>query len=98
MAWVRDSSSFHNFIGYVILTAPTFPQESILSDDDQLDIDKAFDEIRKGMVMFQASVTDSRKRQKMVTLLDESLAAYRAGDKATGAQLLGDFEGMFLSF
>lgn len=95
MAWIRDIDSFYNFIGYVVLSAPnSFPVEDYLAADEQMNLEKAFVELRKGLAMVDPEVADSRKRQKLSAMLEAALAAYHAGDDVKGAHLLQDFEGM----
>jgi hypothetical protein len=95
LAWVRDIDSFYNFIGYVVLRAPNrFPVEDYLAADEQMTLDRAFVELRKGLAMVDPEVADAQKREKLASLLDASLAAYRAGDDIKGAHLLHDFEGL----
>lgn len=93
MSWVRDIDSFYNFIGYVINRAPnSFPIEDYLPDDEQLNLDRAFNELRYGVSLIETGVADAKKRQKLLSLLDEALAAYRGGADIKGAHLLHDFE------
>lgn len=98
MAWVRDIDTFYNFIGYVVLRAPNrFPVEDYLPADEQMTLDKAFLELRKGIAMLDPAVADEQNRRKLSSLLDASLAAYRSGDDVKGAHLLQDFEGLIFN-
>ena len=95
MAWVRDIDSFYNFIGYVINRAPnTFPVEDYLAPDEQLNLDRAFVELRHGVELMDAEIVDAQKREKLLSLLDDSIAAYRTGEDVKGAHLLHDFESL----
>lgn len=93
MPWVRDIDSLYNFLGYVVLRAPDrFPKEDYLSADQQMNLDRAFEELRVGMRFIDPGVADDAKRRALTALLDRSLAAYRAGDDVKGAHLLQDFQ------
>lgn len=95
MAWVRDIDSFYNFIGYVINRAPnTFPVEDYLVPSEQMNLDRAFDELRHGLEFVDPEVADNEKKSQLNALLDESLSAYRAGEEIKGAHFLSDFESL----
>lgn len=87
--------SFYNFIGYVVLRAPnSFPVEDYLSAEEQMNLNRAFAELRKGMALIDPEVADQQEREKLSALLDASWAAYQAGDEVKGAHLLQDFESL----
>jgi len=93
MAWVRDIDSFYNFIGYVVLSAPnSFPMEDYLSPDEQMGLERAFDELRTGLQYVDAEGMGGAKRESLSSLLDASLKAYRAGDEVSGAHFLQDLQ------
>jgi hypothetical protein len=93
MQWIRSYDSFVDFISYVLLSAPDdFSREDYLSDDEQMTLDKAFEELNGGMKFVAAKVKDDAVVAKLQSILDESHAAYRKGDKIKGAYLLQDFE------
>jgi hypothetical protein len=95
MRWVRHLASLHDFIGFIVLRAPDrFPKEDFLSDDDQLTLDRAFDELRTGLEFVETSDRDPHFHDRLNATLDESLAAYRAGERKKGAHLLQDFQDM----
>ena len=95
MAWVRDVGSLYDFIGYVVLRAPDrFPREDYLQDEDQMTLDKAFDELRQGLTFVEADFPDRQIRATLLPVLDEAHASYRAGDEAKGASRLNDFSAM----
>lgn len=95
MNWVRDINSLYDFIGYVVLRAPDrFPVEDYLPADQQMNLDRAFDELRRGLGLVEPEVANDEKRKGLQQLLDESLNAYRMGDDMKGAHLLQDFEAL----
>ena len=92
VAWVNDVNSFYDFIGYVVLCAPDrFPVEDYLSPDQQMSLEKAFVELRKGVDL--VAMPPDGKRNELLQLLNKSLAAYQSGDDVKGAHLLQDLEG-----
>lgn len=94
MIWVKDIDSLYDFIGYVVLGAPNeFPVEDFLPPDEQMNLEKAFEELRRGLGVIDLEVANERKL-RLSSLLDESLAAYRSGDDVKGAHLLQDFEAL----
>ena len=93
MNWVKDIDSFYDFIGYVIISAPDrFPVEDYLADDEQMNLEKAFEELYKGLELIDERVADDSKKAKLSDMLKESISAYRSGDEYKGAHLLQDFE------
>lgn len=95
MVWVRDVSSLYDFIGYVVLRAPDrFPREDYLQDQDQMTLDKAFDELRRGLSFVEADYPDRPILPTLLPVLDEAYASYRAGDEVKGAGHLNDFSAM----
>lgn len=93
MRWVKDVGSLYDFIGYVVLSAPNrFPKEDYLADEEQMDLESAFEELRHGITLLDPEVATEEKKPLLVTILNESLAAYREGDDYTGAHRLQDFQ------
>lgn len=98
MAWVRDVNSLYDFIGYVVLRAPDqFPREDYLRDDEQLTLDKAFDELRAGVRLVQADFPERQVSGELQLILDESLALYRSGERVAAAHRLQDFSSAIFS-
>lgn len=95
MTWVKDINSFYNFLGYVVLRAPDkFPIEDYLSIDEQMNLDKAFLELRRGLSFVNSEVADPEKQKNLLYLLETSYMAYKSGDDIKGAHLLQDLEGL----
>ncbi|KWE78476.1 hypothetical protein [Burkholderia territorii] len=97
MAWVDSFGEFVDFISYVLLSAPDdFPVEDYLSDDEQMNLDKAFDELKGGMRFVEQRIHDKDVVARLHGLLDASFVAYRADDSTKGAHLLQDFQRLLL--
>ncbi|MDQ1133908.1 hypothetical protein QE386_002503 [Pseudoxanthomonas winnipegensis] len=95
MARVNSIDSLYDFIGYVVLCAPDqFPVRDYLPSDAQMNLDKAFDELRRGIDLIEADMVDDARRKQLALLLDQALAAYKAGDEFKGAHLVQDFQGL----
>jgi hypothetical protein len=93
VAWVRDIDSFYNFIGYVVLSAPDrFPREDYLEEEEQMNLERAFDELRHGIELVEKDFPGANAERGLQSLLDRALLSYRSGDEVTGAHLLQDFE------
>lgn len=97
MSWVNSYESFLDFLSMVIVHAPDdFPKEDYLRDDEQLTLDKAFEEIDRGMEFVAQRDFGRECLSKLQSYIDASLAAYRSGDDVKGAHLLQDFENELL--
>lgn len=93
MAWVKDINSLYNFIGIVVLRAPDkFQILDFLPPERQLNLDRAFDELRRGIDFIEPGMANEVKRKHLTSLLDQALAAYKAGDEFKGAHLVQDFQ------
>lgn len=80
-------------IGYVVLCAPDkFPVRDYLAPDKQMDLDRAFVQLRQGVEIAYPADFHPEKRGALYSLLDKSLSAYRAGDRFNGAHLLQGFQ------
>ena len=93
MRWVTSIDALYDFIGYVVLSAPdSFPVEDYLPPEQQMDLDKAFSQLHEGIGLIEPDMADEAKRQHLASLLNQTLAAYKAGDELKGAHLLQDFQ------
>ena len=92
MGWIQDLNSLRDFVGYVVLCAPdNFPEEDFLKPDEQMNLERAFEELRNALNLFKTSKLNDVKRRDALALLEESLNSYRTGDVVRGAHLLQDF-------
>lgn len=88
---------YRNMIGYVVVYAPDeFPVEDFLAPDEQMTLDKAFSEFRRGLPVAYDRIKDKDAIPKAVELLEASYQAYREGDQRAGAFLLQDFDALLL--
>lgn len=91
--WVNSVDDLQDFISFVILYAPDeFPEEDFLAKNEQLDLTRAFEEIRRGLTFLRDDLDDRVERGALLRMIDESLDAYRKGDAVKGAHLLQAFE------
>jgi hypothetical protein len=91
--WVTKFDSLYDFIGYVVLSAPDeFPQEDFLRPEDQMTLDRAFEELAHGVLLVEQDFPGADRQRGLSAVLERSLAAYRAGDSLTGAHSLQDFQ------
>lgn len=93
MKSVLDIGSLWNFIGYVVLGAPDrFPYRDYLPASEQMNLHRAFEELRNGIQFALNPDSPPGHEQKLKDLLDASFTAYLAGDDFKGAHLLQDFQ------
>ncbi|CAD2251748.1 hypothetical protein QSH46_022195 [Xanthomonas arboricola pv. juglandis] len=93
MAWVENIDSLYDFIGVVVLRAPDkFQILDFLPPEEQLNLDRAFDELRRGIDFIEPEMADEKKRKDLASLLDLALTAYKNGDEYRGAHLVQDFQ------
>lgn len=98
MSSVSDIDSLYDFIGYVVLCAPDkFPVRDYLPVDEQMNLEKAFVELRRGLSFVDFEVADEDKRQHLESLLDQAFDAYSKGDDVRGAHLVQDFQDILYS-
>jgi hypothetical protein len=92
MARVESIEALYDFIGYVVLCAPNqFPARDYLPQSDQMNLDRAFAELRGAITLIRPELSDAR-RMALLDLLERSLGAYRADQVRQGAHLLQDFQ------
>jgi hypothetical protein len=90
---VKSLGRLYDFIATVVVCAPDrFPNEDFLPSTEQLDLDRAFAELRHGMIFVGERVKDEAKIRSLNETLDAAYAAYRRRDDVAGAHLLQDFQ------
>src|SRR5690606_32565893 len=89
--YVRSLSGLYDFIATVVVCAPDgFRTREFREADDQLTLDRAFEELRVGLAFVKQRPSDPEFLARLDRLLDASLAAYRSGEQIAGAHLLQD--------
>lgn len=97
MHWVENTNDLLDFLSYMVLYAPDdFPEEDYLSPSEQMNLEKAFDMLDKGMGFLKEKISDGDQINILQRLLDESKQAYERGDDIKGAHLLQEFEAIAL--
>lgn len=82
-----------NHIAYVMGYAPDrFPYRDFLPDDEQMNLDRAFDQLRKGVKIAYPDHSYQSKRILLNGILDRSYAAYKSNDEITAGHLLNEFQ------
>lgn len=93
--YVRSIEGLHDFIATVVLGAPDrFRIRDHRPAEEQLNLDRAFEELRAGLGFVAPRDDDPSFHVRLQSVLDASLAAYRAGERKRGAHLLQDFQDM----
>jgi hypothetical protein len=90
---IDSVDALYDHIGYVVIYAPDkFPYRDYLPDDEQMNLDLAFEQLRQGVEIAYPDDYFPERREGLYAMLDQSLAAYRAGDDVGGAHLLHNFQ------
>jgi hypothetical protein len=90
---MKSVDDLWNHIAYVLGYAPDrFPYEDSLSAEDQMTLDKAFEQLHAGVLVAYPEAEWRERRDELHELLDRSYLAYRAGDEMRGATLLNELE------
>jgi hypothetical protein len=89
MIWVRNLRDFHDFIGYVILSAPDdFPKENYLPAEEQMTFKQAFEELHTGLGFVDEKSVGHARKAEMKKMLIDAQQAYVSGDLTEGIDLL----------
>ena len=92
---VNSASDLYNLIGTVVLCAPDrFPVRDYLAPDDQMTLDRAFNQMRDAIEALYPEDRFKDKRSSLAQTLDGALSSYRDGDRYNGAHRLQDFQDM----
>jgi hypothetical protein len=80
-------------IAYVLLYAPDqFPYEDFLAPNEQMTLDRAFEQLHAGVVIAYPEDNFADKRHELHGILDRSFLAYRSAQELEGGTLLNEFE------
>jgi hypothetical protein len=89
--WCENLNELIDFIAYVVLSAPDeFPRRDWVKPEEQLNLDRAFDELRHGL---DCAVHELGSRPELATarsMLEEAYTHYREGRINPGAWKLQD--------
>lgn len=84
-------------IAFVVHYAPQFPIEPDLLPEQQMTLDMAFEQLHQGVEIAYAKTDNSARKRELHEVLDRALADYRAGDRASAAARLNEFEGVIFT-
>lgn len=62
--WFDDEAGFYDFLMFVAMYAPDFPEEDFLNADEQLTLDRAFDELATSLQMMQNRLSNDRFQRR----------------------------------
>ena len=90
---IKSLGQFRDAIGFTVLTAPDrFPKIGAFGDDQQENLDVAFERLRTGLVFLPNRLRESALMPQIENLLADSYSAYAAGDRKQGAHLLQELQ------
>lgn len=82
-----------NHIAYVMGYAPDrFPYEDFIPADEQMNLDRAFNQLRQGVEVAYPEPSYEPKRALLNDILDRSYAAYKSNDEIAAGHLLNEFQ------
>ncbi|WP_303758593.1 hypothetical protein [Sphingobium yanoikuyae] len=80
-------------IAYVMGYAPDrFPYRDFLPEDEQMNLDRAFDQLRAGVKIAYPEPSEESKRAILNGILDRSYTAYKDNDEIAAGHLLNEFQ------
>jgi hypothetical protein len=83
-----------NHIAYVMAYAPTsFPYRDFIPADQQMNLDRAFDQLRTGVNIAYPEASFADKRASLFNLLDQAYAAYKEENEIRAGHILNEFQG-----
>ena len=82
-----------NHIAYVVAYAPDqFPYRDFIPADQQMTLDRAFEQLRQGAGIAYPEPELASQRETLNFILDRCYALYRAGDTIAAIHLLNEFQ------
>lgn len=91
--WCSNLRELIDFIALVVLCAPDdFIEEDFLGPEEQLNLERAFDELRHGLRCAAQEVGALPQIIEARTMLEEAYTHYREGRTNPGAWRLQDME------
>lgn len=90
---VETVDDLWNHIAYVMAYAPDqFPYEDFLTEEQQMNLDRAFKQLREGVDVAYPEAAYVARRMLLNDILERSYAAYKANDEITAGHLLNEFQ------
>ena len=90
---IKTIDDLWDHIAYVLLYAPDqFPHEDFLPNDQQMNLERAFDELRRGISIAYPNDFSPEKRTILNEILDKSYSKYKSGNDVEAGHLLNEFE------
>lgn len=87
--WITGLKDLKQFLSVVILSAPDdFPQEDYLSEDEQLNLERSFNYIRKSFSVIPEISENPDKLQSYMEITEQAYREYELGEVVKGAKLL----------
>jgi len=84
--WCEDLAELIDFIAYVVIYGPDeFPERDFLKPDEQLNLDRAFDELRYGLDCAAKQIRDEAVIGTCRAMLQEAYTHYHEGRTNPGA-------------
>lgn len=79
-------------IAYTLAYAPDFPRRDFPPEDQQMSLDRAFEQLRQGVLIACPEGGTAAKRKLLFDLLEKSFQAYTEGDELNACRLINDFQ------
>lgn len=90
---MKSVDDLWDHIAYVMAYAPDdFPYRDFVADDEQMNLERAFDQLRQGVEIAYPEQSFASKRIELNNILDRAYAAYQNGDDVAGGHLLNEFQ------
>lgn len=90
--WVYDRSSFKDFYTLVFLNAPEFRKRDFLPPEEQLNLDRAFDELDQGLGYLRGLRKDTERLAEIRNRLSAAREAFRTRDRDAGCRIMEELE------
>lgn len=93
MFTMKSADDLWEHIAYVIAYAPDhFPYRDFIPHDEQMDLERAFFQLRQGVDIVYPEESFSSKRVALNNILNDAYSAYQNGDEVAGAHFLNAFQ------
>jgi hypothetical protein len=90
---MKSVDDLWDHIAYVMAYAPNdFPYRDFIPEDQQMNLDRAFDQLREGVEVAYPEPSYASKRAFLNGILDRSYAAYKSNEEIAAGHLLNEFQ------